>query len=137
MAPPTGQVPAVAAAAAPNANPTAQQRARLEVVRPPRRVRSGLIGTVVICLTFATLFVLAAMQAVLVAGQLRLDRAHSAIAERQASIDKLMTEVAELEAPDRIQAEAVEFGLVQPPEVVFLAPGNAPVLAPTTTVAPG
>lgn len=136
MAPPTGQVPAVAVAPAPEAD-RGPRRPNLEVVRPSRRSRSGMIGTVIISLTFVTLFVLAAMQAVLVAGQMRLDKANAAIAQRQATIDKLLTDVAEGEAPDRIQAEAAKLGLVQPPEVVFLKPDTAPVLAPTTTVAAG
>jgi hypothetical protein len=131
MAPPTGQGPAVGGAVTDLATVApADARPNLSIVRPRRRLRPGLIGTVVICLVFGTLFVLAAMQAVLVQGQLRLDRVHHDIETRQEALDKLATEVATLEAPDRIQRAATEFGMVQPPDVVFLAPTTVDVLPP-------
>ncbi len=136
MAPPTGQVPAVATVPGDVVELAPGRRPTLELVRPQRRLRPGLIGTVVICLVFGTLFVLAAMQAILVQGQLRLDRAHQDIEARQEVLDKLATEVATLEAPARIQRVAADFGMVQPPDVVFLAPTTVEPLPPAETPAP-
>jgi hypothetical protein len=131
MAPPTGQVPAVVEATpGVDGAGAGARRPNLSLVRPPRRLRPGLIGTIVISLLFGTLFVLAAMQAILVQGQLRLDRVHTDIEARQETVDKLATEVATLEAPARIQQAAVEFGMVQPPDVVFLAPTTVDPLPP-------
>jgi hypothetical protein len=138
MAPPTGQVPAVGGSVrelAPAMAAPAPSRPNLSLVGPRRRLRPGLIGTVVFGLVFGTLFVLAAMQAVLVQGQLRLDRVHHDIETRQDRLDKLATEVATLEAPDRIQRAATEFGMVQPPDVVFLAPTTVDVLPPDPAAA--
>ncbi len=134
MAPPTESVPVVGRGA-PRAAPVEAPRPKLEVVRPARKFRPGLVSTVVGTLFFATLFTLAAMQAVLVQGQLKLDRIDRDIAARQDDVERLRVQVATLETPARIQQAAIGNGLVPPPEILFLAPATAdPVpFTPMTT----
>lgn len=111
---------AVAVAARPRPEAAPRSRPDLRIVRPRHRLRPGLLGTVVVSIVFVTLFVLAAMQAVLVQGQLRLDELNGGLADRQVILDKLQLRVDTLEAPDRLAREAAGLGMVEAPEVVFL-----------------
>jgi cell division protein FtsB len=135
-------------AAAPALDAAAERAARrpeLRLVRPPRRIRTGLLGSLVVSIVFVTLFVLAAMQAVLVQGQLRLDQLQSDLSQREQDRDRLDLEVNTLESPDRLAGAAQALGMVPAPQVLFLyadpAAGSAkdapqgPVAVPDTLAA--
>lgn len=132
MAPPTGPG-AVVTRDAPRTTRAPRPRPRLELVRPTRRLRPGLIGTAALTLLFSTLFVLAAMQAVLVQGQLRLDQLDRDIKARQAEVAKLSNDVATMQAPEHVQRAAADHGLVDPPDVVFLEPATVAPLDPPSS----
>jgi cell division protein FtsB len=99
---------------------TSAERRHLEVVRSRRRVRTGVFTSVVVTVVFAALLGLAAMQAVLVQGQLELDRIDSDIANLEQQRDRLESTLAGLESPDQITARARAEGMVSPPEVITL-----------------
>lgn len=107
----------------------APSRPRLHLVRQVGGLRPGIVGTVVISLVFSTLFVLAVLQAVLVQGQLKLDQLDREIRQRETERSRREVEVATAESPDRIQAEAVNHGLVTPPDVVFLERATVEAIA--------
>ncbi|MDH4147664.1 MAG: hypothetical protein OEY23_21105 [Acidimicrobiia bacterium] len=113
----------------------ADSRKHLRVVRSvrERRRRAGVLTTVIVTLVFAALFALAAMQAVLVQGQLRLDALNRDVETRLATVDRLELEVSTLEAPDRLAEEARRLGMVEPPEIAFLEASRS---APPTSAAP-
>ncbi|MEZ5233135.1 MAG: hypothetical protein R2749_10560 [Acidimicrobiales bacterium] len=113
-----------------------EPRPRLRLVRQAGRLRPGLVGTVVITLVFSTLFVLAFMQAVLVQGQLQLDRLDRQISQREQERARLEIDVATAEAPERIQAAAAANGLVSPPDVVFLERAAVSPIDPPAPPAP-
>ena len=102
-----------------------QERPALKVV--PRRVRRRRAG-VVLSLGVVTLFVLmlglVAFQARIAQDQLRLDRVESDLREAEAHFAQLRLQVARLESPDRIVAEAERLGLQRPgpEEIAYLAP---------------
>ncbi len=113
----------------------APSRPRLQLVRQVGGLRPGIVGTVVISLVFSTLFVLAVLQAVLVQGQLKLDQLDREIRQRETERSRREVEVATAESPDRIQAEAVNHGLVTPPDVVFLERATVEaIVAPSRNV---
>ncbi len=99
---------------------SAAERRHLEVVRNRRRVRTGVLSSVAVTLVFASLFGLAAMQAVLVQGQLELDQVEQGIANLKEERGRLETNLAALEAPDLIAAKAKAEGMVPPPEVITI-----------------
>jgi cell division protein FtsB len=104
---------------------------QLRLVRRQRRERTRLVGSAALGLIFVLLFVLAACQAVLVQGQLELDRIDRAMAVREVAREKLVLQVATLESPSRIEETARQLGMVDPPDVVFLE------VAPPATVSAG
>jgi cell division protein FtsL len=60
---------------------------------------------------------------VLTQNQFRLDALQAQALERQADYDRLRLQVAELESPDRIVADAQQrLGMVPAPKVTYLAP---------------
>jgi cell division protein FtsL len=71
---------------------------------------------------FGALFGVAVSHALLIEGQLELDRLDQQVAEEQARYERLRLEVAELESPERILADAQELGMVAPEEVTWLTP---------------
>lgn len=99
----------------------APRRPALEIVPAPRR-RLGVLGMLVLGVVFVAALALVAFHAVLVQRQLRLDQLDQQVAEEEARYQKLRLAVAEMEAPDRIVAEASRLGLVTPPAVVYLVP---------------
>ena len=103
-----------------------EQRRRVAVRQ--RRMRAAFVAGGV--LAGGLLFALAAFHAVLVSGQVRLDDLEARVADAQARYAAARLEVAELEAPDRIVAEATRIGMVEPPTVTYLAPSGA-VAAPS------
>jgi cell division protein FtsB len=118
-----------------SASPVAAPRRRepvephLRLVRRQRRERARLIGSAALGVIFAILFVLAASQAVLVQGQLELDRLDRELATREEVRDKLAVQVATLESPARLEAVARQLGMVDPPDVVFLDAPASPSVA--------
>ena len=105
-------------------------------------MRTGLLGGLLVSIVFVTLFLLAAMQAVLVQGQLRLDQLQGDLAQREQDRDRLELQVNTLESPDRLAQAATALGMVPAPQVLFLyadpaAGGEAPrgpVATPDTLV---
>ncbi len=104
-------------------------RPRPQLVRQVGGLRPSIVGTVFISLVFSTLFVVAVLQALLVQGQLRLDQLDQEIGQLETERARRVVDVATAESPDRIQAEAVNHGLVTPPDVVFLERASVDPLA--------
>lgn len=81
-----------------------------------------LVGTGIV---IVALFALAAMHALLIGGQLRLDDAERAMASETEEIRKLRLRVAELESPGRVLEVARDrLGMVEPSEVGYLLPAS-------------
>ena len=123
------------AAAAPTRRAEEDER-HLRLVRRQRRARTRLISGVAVTVMFVLLFALAALQAVLVQGQLHLDQLDRDMASNLEARERLTREVATLEAPTRLEASARELGMVPPPEVVFLRAPAGQVALPTTSSVP-
>lgn len=92
------------------------------VVAAPRRLRMGLLSTILIATFFLGLFALAAMHSLVVQAQFELDRVDQEVATRRDQIDARRVEVAELESPTAIVEAADDLGMVAPDDVVYLAP---------------
>jgi cell division protein FtsL len=94
----------------------------------------GVVGPIAVASLFAVLLAMAALQALIVQGQTRLDRLDRDVTEAVARRDRLGLQLAELESPDRIVAEARRLGMVDAPVVVYLTPtrpaASMPELAP-------
>lgn len=81
-----------------------------------------LVGTGMV---IVALFALAAMHALLIGGQIRLDDSQRAVASETEEIRALRLRVAELESPGRVLDAARErLGMVEPSEVGYLLPGT-------------
>jgi len=90
-------------------------------VRRQRRAR--LLAVVAIVVAAVCLFGVVVAHVVLTQNQFRLDQLQQQSAARQAEYDRLRLQVAELESPDRIVAEAQQrLGMVSPTGVTYLAP---------------
>ena len=75
---------------------------------------------------FALLFGLAAFHTVLMQGQQRLDRLDDRVAEEQARYEHLRLELAQLESPQRIVADATtRLGMVAAEGTTYLTPSGA------------
>jgi len=97
----------------------------LEEVAP--RTGRGLrtLGTISLVSVVAALFGLAAINALIVEQQTMVDSLSSDVAAAQVSNERLRLELAELEAPQRIVAEATDrLGMVVPEDIVYLTPPN-------------
>ena len=104
-----------------------ERRPELTLVEAPRRrVRVGLVGTLLVVTVFGALFALAAMHSLVVQAQFELDRLDQQVSARQDQIDARRVEVAELESPSAIVGAANELGMVEPTDTVYLAPSAAP-----------
>ena len=89
------------------------------------RRRRRLLLAAAALLACASLFALAAFQAVLVSNQAELDRLAGRAEEEQARFQRLRLEVAQLESPERIVAVAQErLGMVPPAGVTYLSPSG-------------
>jgi cell division protein FtsL len=110
----------------------------LRVVPPDRgrRLAFGLsprTGVVLTVLLFVALFGVAVSHTLLIESQIELDALDQQVAAEQARYEALRVDVAELESPDRIMAEAREaLGMVSPDDVVWLTPDEP---APAATAA--
>ncbi len=110
---------AVAVAPRPDVAPRVRPDLRL-VETPRRRLRVGLLGTLLLATVFAGLFALAAMHSLVVQAQFELDRIDEQVATRRDQIDARRVELAELESPAAIVQAATELGLVDPSDTVYL-----------------
>jgi cell division protein FtsL len=108
----------------------APARPPLHVVPDPaprrRRVRRARVLVVAAAVAVvAALFGVAAFQAQLVSGQVRLDQLERDVAASRARYQDLRLEVASLEAPERIVAEAQHrLGMVVPSGITYLSPAG-------------
>jgi cell division protein FtsB len=108
-------------------------RPDLRVV-PPRRP-TGAIVVASLVLVFGVLLATAALNTMLVSGQRDLDRIESEIREGEQRNQALELQVAEMESPENIVAEAERLGMVVPDQVIWLTPrsdgGSDAMTAPT------
>jgi cell division protein FtsL len=104
-------------------------------VRRRRRLAAAGSGL----LLALSLFALVSVHVLLSQGQFTLQRLQTQANDQDAAYQRLRLRVAELEAPQRIVAEAQKRGMVQPPVVTYLAPtpdssaagsASAPAAAP-------
>lgn len=117
-----------------------REQARARATVRQRRLRAAMVVGGV--MAGMLLFALAAFHAVLVSNQVRLDDLEASVADAQARYAASRLEVAELEAPERIVAEAQRIGMVTPPDVTYLSPSAAvgssePAPAPTAGAGDG
>ena len=124
-------------------------RAVLRLVLPDelspatRRRRARLLLAGVWLVSAVALLGVVAAHVLLAQQAFRMDRLQSKATTEQARNQALRLQVAELEAPSRIVAEAQQrLGMVTPPTVAYLVPGRSgppvrsqPAPSPTTTVA--
>jgi cell division protein FtsL len=90
-------------------------RANLVVVpRYVRRRRAGVAIAVGLFAVFALMLGLVAFQAKIAQDQLKLDRADRDLQQAEDTYSQLRLQVANLEAPDRVIAEAKQLGLIRP-----------------------
>lgn len=121
---------APAPARAPRPGSPPRPRAPLRVLRPQetrteadqrRFVRQ--IAVVVTIVAALCVFGVVVFHVVLTQNQFRLESLRDQAADREAEYDRLRLQVAELESPERIVAEAQQrLGMITPPEVVYLTP---------------
>ena len=121
----------------PAPRPEAPERRHLCVVPPgyvPLRVRRRRARLVVLLagvLMAAGLFGVVAFHVVLTQGQLDLQRLQAKAAAGRATEASLRLQVAQLESPERVVADAQRLGLTPPAQVRYLTPGTtvpAPVV---------
>jgi cell division protein FtsL len=106
---------------------TEQQRdapALRVVPRHVRRRRAGLIAAVAVTAVFGLMLGLVAFQAKIAQDQLRIDRMEQDLRAAEDRFQQLRLQVAELQAPGRVVAEAEGLGLVRPDpdKIQYLAP---------------
>jgi len=117
-------------------------RPSLKVVRasapaPAPRIRRAVV-VVAILFAVVLLFGVAASHVVLAQNQSRLDALDKRARAAQATYAKLRYEVAELESPERVIAEAQRrFGMVAPVDVTYVNAPPAPATAVAATTAAG
>ncbi len=129
-----------ARAASTTARPTAVPRRPAPAPRRPRPVEAvrpasphrpvGLVGSLAAALVFCTLFALAALHALQVQTQTRIDALENANVERAERVDELRARIAHLDSPRGIAEAATRAGLVRAPEIVGLGPLPPGALAP-------
>lgn len=101
-------------------------RPALRVVQPderaPGRGRSTVVLTLVLLtIVFLAVFGLVVFQTVIVQTQSEIDELDSRIADSREEIDQLDIDIAELESPERILAEATgPLGMISPGEVLMI-----------------
>jgi hypothetical protein len=106
---------------------TTERLRHLRVVRPQDRLRrpfrltprAGVTMTVAL---FGGLFAVAGSHALLIESQARLDRLDDQVAEEEARYERQRMEVAELESPERILADAAAQGMVAPEDLTWVSP---------------
>ncbi len=121
----------------------ARPRPQLEVVKADQlaeAARRKLVRRLAMAATVAaalSLFGVVVAHVVLTQNQFRLDQLRDRSSLQQAEYDRLRLEVAELESPRRIVADAQQrLGMIIPPKVVYLAPSAEQTVSPVP-VPPG
>lgn len=127
-----------------------ENRPHLRVLRPDETAaeadRRRLVQSLVVAgavLAALCVFGVVVFHVMLTQNQFRLDALQDQALERQAEYDRLRLQVAELESPDRIVADAQQrLGMVTAPKITYLAPtvedtpgGAAPAADPKATAA--
>jgi hypothetical protein len=122
---------ALAAAPRPQEAPSAPRPDRLRLVPDDRTIRrrrrwAVLISAATLAFAFSVLFGLAALQTLLAQGQARLDHLDAATRDAKEQNEKLRYQVAALEAPDAIRAQAeARLGMQPAPSTRYLVPKAA------------
>ncbi|MCY3967446.1 MAG: hypothetical protein OXF21_02615 [bacterium] len=102
-----------------------QQPTHLRVAAAPKRRLAPKLGWVIAVTVLAALFVVAALQALIVQRQTNLDGLNTELTEVRAINDRLRLNVARASAPERIVAVAINnLGMVEPERRVYLAPAE-------------
>ena len=109
-------------AAKPSA-PAPRPTLRLVPKPRPRRARRRLLAALGVVVAGTVLFGLAGIHVLLTEGQFRLGRLQGQADDAQAQYVRLRLQVAELESPQRIVAEAQErLGMITPSALTYLTP---------------
>ncbi len=109
----------------------ANKKQPLRLVRSAERVRSvGAMGTVFALFVFTTLFALAALHAVLVQTQARIDAINRENSALEDQLDSRIAEEAWLDSPAGLREAAISAGLVEATDVVALVPVGEGLLDP-------
>jgi len=115
----------------------APRRAPLQVVRPDTRIRTvSAIGSAVLLIGFATLFVLAAVHALLVQGQAQIDAINDEKAVLEADRAQAVAALAAADSPEGLATQVAAAGLVESGSLVMLAPVADGILAAPTQADP-
>ncbi len=115
----------------------APRRAPLQVVRPDTRIRTvGAIGSTVVLIGFATLFILAAVHAMLVQGQAQIDAINSENAVLEAEVTRAIAALATADSPEGLASQAAAAGLVESASLVMLPPVSEGALPSPATPDP-
>ena len=109
-----------------------QPRRQLRVVTRAERIaaarrarRARLLFAAALTTVALIIFGVVVAHVALAQGQFRLEQLEAESARRQSEFDRLRLEVAELESPVRIAAEAKNrLGMVAPPTITYLAPSD-------------
>lgn len=118
------------------AKPT-PRRAPLQIVRPDTRIRTvGAIGSSVLLIGFATLFILAAVHAMLVQGQAQIDAVSAENAVLEAEVTQAVAALAAADSPEGLASQAAAAGLVESGSLVMLAPMPVGALVAPTEADP-
>lgn len=121
----------------------APRRPHLRVVPPPtkpslrpavRRRRTGAVLGVAMVIVFGSLMASAMFHGLLVSGQSNLDRLDQQIQDEKTGLAQDKLELANLQSPERIAAEAEKLGMVPAEQQHWVTPGStdAPVVTGTT-----
>jgi cell division protein FtsL len=96
-----------------------------------RRRRARIITGISVLAACGLLFGLAGIHVLLTEGQFRLQRLQTQADDAQAQYVRLRLEVAQLESPQRIVADAQErLGMVAPSALTYLTPPSPPATTP-------
>jgi cell division protein FtsL len=103
-----------------------------------RRRRARIVTAISVVAACGLLFGLAGIHVLLTEGQFRLQRLQTQADDAQAQYVRLRLQVAQLESPQRIVADAQErLGMVAPSALTYLTPPNPPATVPTPQTAAG
>jgi len=103
------------AAPARELRPSAEPAPALRVVpRHIRRRRAGVVIATGVVIVFAVMLGLVAFQAKIAQDQLRIDRMERDLDGAEGQLSRLRLQIAQLQAPERVVAEAQKLGLQRP-----------------------
>lgn len=102
------------------AAPAVDRRPDLRLVPPPRPRRGAAVAVVALVIVCASLLGTAVLHTMLVSGQRHVDQLDDRIRAVEQANQARRLEVAELESPVRVVAEAERAGMTRPDEVTWL-----------------